>query len=74
MVKERAQMRELSAPTGRLWVGVLAGGGGHAQAGNPKLGERSASASQVRMQCECNLGNCAYECHVEADTIRASVL
>eukprot|EP00965_Chrysotila_dentata_P161219 5324197-Pleurochrysis_carterae.AAC.2 len=47
---------------GRLWVGLLAGGGGHAQVGNPKPGERSASAPQVRMQCERNLGNCACEC------------
>eukprot|EP00965_Chrysotila_dentata_P220667 6191925-Pleurochrysis_carterae.AAC.5 len=39
-----------------------AGGDGHARAGNPELGKRSASTPQVRMRCDCNLGNGACEC------------
>eukprot|EP00965_Chrysotila_dentata_P040108 1331743-Pleurochrysis_carterae.AAC.5 len=33
---------------------------GHARYGIPKLEERSASASQVRMRREYKMGNCAY--------------
>eukprot|EP00965_Chrysotila_dentata_P196216 6177447-Pleurochrysis_carterae.AAC.2 len=38
----------------------------------PELGERSARASQVRMQCECSLGNCACECPtaINGDIVR----
>eukprot|EP00965_Chrysotila_dentata_P207788 6184331-Pleurochrysis_carterae.AAC.3 len=59
IVEERAQVSGLSAPTGGPGSGALADGGGHAQARSPELGERSASAPQVRMRCECNWGDCA---------------
>eukprot|EP00965_Chrysotila_dentata_P086089 2840779-Pleurochrysis_carterae.AAC.3 len=45
-----------------------AGGDGHARARVPEPGERSVSAPQVRMRCDCNLGNCACErCHGARD-------
>eukprot|EP00965_Chrysotila_dentata_P171766 5668171-Pleurochrysis_carterae.AAC.2 len=60
-VGDRAQVRGLGAPTGRLWVGGRsAGSGSHARARVPEPRERSASAPQVRMRCDYNLGNCKY--------------
>eukprot|EP00965_Chrysotila_dentata_P198368 6178745-Pleurochrysis_carterae.AAC.1 len=54
-IRERAQAqaRGLGAPTGRLWVGVLAGGGGHAQAGNLEL-ESGAQALVRKYACDAN--------------------
>eukprot|EP00965_Chrysotila_dentata_P206549 6183595-Pleurochrysis_carterae.AAC.2 len=37
----------------RLWVGVLTGGGGHAQAGNPELGFNGARALR-KYACDAN--------------------
>eukprot|EP00965_Chrysotila_dentata_P011811 387443-Pleurochrysis_carterae.AAC.2 len=45
---------------GALGRGVACGGG-RAQVEILKLGERSASAPQVRMRCECSLGDYACE-------------
>eukprot|EP00965_Chrysotila_dentata_P183490 6059092-Pleurochrysis_carterae.AAC.1 len=46
--REQAQARRLGGPTGRLWVGVLVGGGGYARTSIPELG------SGVRALCMCS--------------------
>eukprot|EP00965_Chrysotila_dentata_P238223 6202371-Pleurochrysis_carterae.AAC.1 len=58
---ERALAQGLGAATGWLRVGGAQARLAMRAAGTPERRERSASAPQVRMQCDCNLGNCACE-------------
>eukprot|EP00965_Chrysotila_dentata_P164671 5436706-Pleurochrysis_carterae.AAC.1 len=41
--------------------GALTGQGRPSRAGFQEIGERSASAPQVRMRCDCKTTNCACE-------------
>eukprot|EP00965_Chrysotila_dentata_P234334 6200110-Pleurochrysis_carterae.AAC.1 len=61
-IGERAQAQGLGAPTGWLWAGGNQARSGMGAVGTPELRERSASAPQVHMRCECNLKDSACEC------------
>eukprot|EP00965_Chrysotila_dentata_P179292 5920603-Pleurochrysis_carterae.AAC.1 len=57
--RERARARGLGAPTEWLQVGGAQARSAMRATGIPEPGDRSTSAPQVRMRCECNLGNYA---------------
>eukprot|EP00965_Chrysotila_dentata_P259292 6213511-Pleurochrysis_carterae.AAC.1 len=57
-----AQALGLGALTGAAPITCSVRSGSHARARVPELGERSASAPQVRVRCECTLVNCVIVC------------
>eukprot|EP00965_Chrysotila_dentata_P211643 6186569-Pleurochrysis_carterae.AAC.1 len=68
-VGERRRARGLGASVGWLRVGGAQVKSAIRAKGTPELRERSASAPQVRMRCDHNLGDCACPCEGQTSTL-----